>query len=321
MTLVSVVIPTFGRPALVSRAVRDALAQTHRELEVVVVVDGEDPATMGVLAAVSDPRLRVVVNAEKKGAGRTRDAGVDASRGRWIAFLDDDDEWDPAKLEKQLAAVGDDAMAICTTLARVVNDAGTLIRPTRPYDGSQAIDEWLFGRRTWLKTTDALLQTSSLLMPRGLFDHLRFGSVRHEEWELVIRAVKQHGYRLLTVREPLVTYYQGNVYAWRRSVEWVDTVRDLLSPEAYSGFCLTVATQGVQPAERNLAMRTLLGQALRHGRPTAKQLFAFSLIWSVPDTVRHRLRAAVSRSRDADPSGAAAPRGGAGASEKPRSVV
>jgi glycosyltransferase involved in cell wall biosynthesis len=317
--LVSVVIPTFGRPALVTRAVRDALAQTFADLEVVVIIDGDDPATVEALRAVGDPRLRVIVNAEKKGAGPTRDAGVGASRGRWIAFLDDDDEWDPTKLEKQVAAVADDPMTICTTLSRVVNAAGTLIRPTRPYDGRQPIDEWLFGRRTWLKTTDALLQTSSLLMPRRVFDSLQFGRVRHEEWELVIRAVKQLGYRLVTVREPLVTYYQGNVYAWRRSVEWVDTVRDLLSPEAYSGFCLTVATQGVQEAERNDAMRTLLNKALRNGRPTAKQLFAFSLIWSLPDTVRHRVRARLSRPDGAGTSASGDP--GAGTAGAPRSAT
>jgi glycosyltransferase involved in cell wall biosynthesis len=304
VTLVSVVIPTFGRPALVARAVRSALAQTGVDLEVVVVIDGDDPATVAALGEIVDPRLRVTVNAEKKGAGPTRDAGAAASRGRWVAFLDDDDEWDPTKLAKQVAAVADDPKAICTTLTRVVNAAGTLIRPTRPHDGSEPIDEWLFGRRTWLKTSDALLQTSSLMMPRALFDSLQFGRVRHEEWEFVIRAVKQHGYRLVTVREPLVTYYSGNVYAWRRSVEWVDSVRDLLSPTAYSGFCLTVATQGVQPAERSEAMRTLFRKAVRRGRPTPKQLFAFALIWMLPDAVRHRLRAAANRRHTARAAGA-----------------
>jgi hypothetical protein len=102
--------------------------------------------------------------------------------------------------------------------------------------------------------------------------------------------VQQLGYRLVTVPEPLITYYLGNVYAWRPSVDWVDSVRDLLSPEAYSGFCLTVAVQGVQQPERNRAMLTLLTKALRRGHPTAKRLFAFAMIWMVPDRLRRRVR-------------------------------
>jgi hypothetical protein len=58
-----------------------------------------------------------------------------------VALLDYDDEWDSTKLQQQLAAVGDDPAAVCMTLWRGVNDAGTLIRPTRPYDGSVPVDE------------------------------------------------------------------------------------------------------------------------------------------------------------------------------------
>ena len=57
---VTVVIPTRGRPALVTRAVHSALAQTLHDIEVVVVVDGPDGSTVAALAGIADPRLRVV---------------------------------------------------------------------------------------------------------------------------------------------------------------------------------------------------------------------------------------------------------------------
>src|SRR6185369_15668619 len=99
---VSVVIPTLNRPDLAVRAVHSALAQTHAALEVIVVVDGPDPATEAALAQVADPRLRVLVLAERGKAPNARNQGALAAAGRWTALLDDDDEWLPTKIETQL---------------------------------------------------------------------------------------------------------------------------------------------------------------------------------------------------------------------------
>ena len=75
---VSVVVPTRFRPDLVIRAVRSALAQTHHNLEVIVVVDGPDAATWDALAAIDDLRLRVLMLPEPGGAPNARNAGVRA---------------------------------------------------------------------------------------------------------------------------------------------------------------------------------------------------------------------------------------------------
>lgn len=295
MSAVSVVIATYRRPEAIIVAVACALRQTFSDLEIVVVVESDDQLTTEALANINDARVRHVVNPVKRGPAAARDFGVKQSRSKWIAFLDDDDQWDSDKLEQQFSALAGNESSICMTLSRVVSSNDTVIRPTQPYDGSTPIDEWLFDRKTWLKTSQSMLQTSSLLVPRAVFDHIEFGTSRHEEWELVIRAVKQLGYRLVTVNKPLVTYHAGNLYPWRSSVEWIDSAHDLLTPKACAGFCLTVATQGLRAPERNRAIWTFFGRAFRYGKPTAKQLLAFSLIWIMPDTVRHRLRALLSR--------------------------
>lgn len=295
MPLVSVIIATFRRPDALKRAMASSLAQTVADLEVVVVVERSDELSVAAVEEIGDPRVRLVVNPVRNGPGVARDFGAQSSSAVWLAFLDDDDEWSPDKLERQFAAVSDSGRRICTTLSRVVTDHGVFVRPTDPYEGQAPIDEWLFDRRFWLKSGASMLQTSSLLVPRALFDTLSFGKVRHEEWELVIRAVKEHGYDLVTVREPLVTYYAGNLYPWRPSADWIDSVRELVSPRAYSGFCLTVATQGLTGPERNKACLTFLTQAFRHGRPTIRQLFAFGMIWLLPDGLRSRLRGGLGR--------------------------
>jgi glycosyltransferase involved in cell wall biosynthesis len=296
---VSVVIPTFGRPMLVARAIRSAFAQTHRRIEIIVVIDGEDPATVATLEAIDDPRLRWIVHPERRGAGPARDTGALAATGEWVAFLDDDDEWLPTKLERQIAAAPADGRALLMTLFRVVSPRGELVKPVRPYSGREPIDEWLFDRHSWLRGGEAMLQTSGLMMPAATFDHLRFRDTKqHEEWELAIRAVKELGYAFIIVAEPLVVYYEptadtpslSKTYTWQRSLEWIDGLRGLVTPRGYAGFCLTVATQGLAGPGALHAFRTLLRAAFRHGRPTVRQLFAFVLIVAIPHRRRNQLR-------------------------------
>ena len=92
---VSVVIPTFGRPALVARAAATALGQTVPPLEVLVVADGHDPRTREVVEGLADQRCRYLELPVHRGAGAARNLGVAEARGDLVAFLDDDDEWLP----------------------------------------------------------------------------------------------------------------------------------------------------------------------------------------------------------------------------------
>ena len=102
---VSVVIPTFQRPQRLEQAVRAVLAQEGVDLEVVVVHDGPHPG-----ADLRDPRVRVVALDRRSGSAAARNAGLEAARGTWVAFLDDDDLWAPWKLRGQLeAAAASDA--------------------------------------------------------------------------------------------------------------------------------------------------------------------------------------------------------------------
>lgn len=112
--LVSVVIPTFNRARLVGRAVASVLAQTHAELECLVVDDGSSDDTRAVLAAFTDPRLTVTRQANR-GVSAARNAGLALARGNYLALLDSDDHFLPAKIERQLAFMRARGYAVCQT--------------------------------------------------------------------------------------------------------------------------------------------------------------------------------------------------------------
>jgi glycosyltransferase involved in cell wall biosynthesis len=97
--LVSVIIPTFNRPEMLAEAVTSVIGQTLQEFEVVVVNDGSLPVAP-VLAGI-DPKGRVTNIDDKKHRGRSasRNAGIRAARGKYLAYLDDDDRYYPDHLE------------------------------------------------------------------------------------------------------------------------------------------------------------------------------------------------------------------------------
>ena len=104
MLTVSVVIPTLDRPNLLLRALRSVFNQTYPYCSTSLwwsIWPSEE--TMSALRAIEDPRLRVIINPRPVNAPAARNVGADHAKGDWIAFLDDDDEWLPEKIEKQLS--------------------------------------------------------------------------------------------------------------------------------------------------------------------------------------------------------------------------
>lgn len=103
---VSVIVPAFNTRAYVGAAIASALKQTGVEVEVLVCDDGSTDGTGAVLEewARRDPRVRVFAHPQSCGCAAARNTGLAAARGRYFAFLDSDDEWEPEFLSTQLRA-------------------------------------------------------------------------------------------------------------------------------------------------------------------------------------------------------------------------
>lgn len=195
----SVVVPAHDAAPTIEAALRSVFAQRMAPDEVIVVDDASTDGTSAVAAAV-DPRVRVVRRergdaTRPNGPSAARNAGVEASSGEWLAFLDADDEWHPAKLEQQWRLVDDGTVLVATDWAR------TLVAEEPPHD--LATSEITVGDLLMLNR----FQTSTVMLSRrtfeavGGFDPTLDGV---EDWDMWLRC-SRHG-RVRKLDWPFVRY-------------------------------------------------------------------------------------------------------------------
>lgn len=104
MPVVSAIIPTQRRPAMLRNAAQSVLVQTFRDVELIIALNDASSEARDAAneIAATDPRVRVI-EIKRGNLAAARNAGISVARGNWIALLDDDDEWLPTKTEVQLA--------------------------------------------------------------------------------------------------------------------------------------------------------------------------------------------------------------------------
>ena len=279
--VVSVIVPTFRRPDLVPRAVTSALAQTVRAIEVIVVVDGRDRETVAVLAQFRDSRLHVVVPPRHLGNADARNVGVEHARARWVAFLDDDDEWMPVKLERQLAAAAGAVCARPVVTARMLarSEDGDRLWPRRAIRDGEHWSEYFFCRRTPF-TGEGMVILSGLLAPRALLSDVPFtsGLPRHVDPDWLLRVSQADGVCLVLPPgdDPLLVWNieRGRRRItterdWERSLSWCRAQRGLFTSRGYAAFVLHVVGSNAAAQGAYGAFFSVLREAIASGRSGA----------------------------------------------------
>ncbi|MFO7894461.1 MAG: glycosyltransferase family A protein [Longimicrobiales bacterium] len=181
---VSVVLPTRNRADLLGRAVASALAQTVRDIEVIVVDDASDDDTPEAVAALgrADLRVRGIRRPEPGGAPAARNAGIDAARGDVVAFLDDDCLWHPDKLEKQLEALTPGrGLVYCR---HAIRHDGRWVVEGEPGAARDPVGGLL--RKNYIGTYSILVRRD-LLETIGGFDEVL---PRLQDWDLLLRLAR-----------------------------------------------------------------------------------------------------------------------------------
>lgn len=172
--LVSVIIPTYKQSNLLSRAIKSVLKQTYSKIELLVVNDNEtdDEYTEKVKEVVGqfdDKRLKLVFQEKHINGAAARNAGIRASKGEYVAFLDDDDFWNHQKIEKQVAllSVLDETWGGVTCKNMALKDE-EVFRALPPFKENNMCENILL-RRTEI-STDCIMLRRTALDRTGYFD-------------------------------------------------------------------------------------------------------------------------------------------------------
>lgn len=309
LPLVSAVIPTLNRPEMVCRAVRCALNQTYSNLEVVVVIDGPDLATLEALETLNEPRLRIVALPENVGGSEARNQGVQKARGEWIAFLDDDDEWLPEKTEKQLAAAASMSGPLSFVACQFVDRDryGQRVFPKVHQDTDAPFSEYLLCR-PGLFAGSGYVQTSTWFVSRQLADICSFTPrlKRNQDLDWMLRAMSIPHACFRLVREPLSIFNSaqdtGRVSKaadWEFHYWWAIDNRRYFTRRALTYFLSTTCVEdAVRQGQRLSAGPALMWAIFRYGTASFTSFVYFLYYFFLSERLRQRSRTAVASFRN-----------------------
>lgn len=302
---VSVIIPTHHRADLVVGAVRSALRQDFANLEIIVVIDGDDPQTSRVLRDITDLRLRVIDLAVEVGGAEARNIGVHEAQGEWVAFLDDDDEWLPHKLSRQMVAARQRTALwpVISSRLLVRRPEGDTIGPLRSYSPRKSVSEYLFCRSSFQDGPYAL-QTSTLLTRREFMLSVPFRAdlKRHQDWDWVLRAGRVPGASFIVLDEPLAIYRApgrspsahdsvSRAQDWQFSMKWGREMRSFFSAKAYSWFLATECASRAAKSHAEVKTYAEIGRRfLFEGCPTPRSAAMLAAFFALPSAWRKRAR-------------------------------
>lgn len=245
--LISVIIPTYNRADLIEQSIVSINQQTFRNFEIIVVDDGSSDNGEEVVARLGVPHLTFIKHQQNRGANAARNTGIQAARGKYIAFQDSDDTWSPNKLEKQYSALEKYGTEICFCAFNRTNGSTTIRIPKPGYHirpGAQNLHSALL--RGSFISCQTLLVKRELLVSVGLFDDT---IPRLQDWELCLRLSQYYSFLYLDealvkveIRDDSISRQSNNYAAAATAI--LDKHKDSFAhdPVAISMLCINVAS-------------------------------------------------------------------------------
>lgn len=213
--LVSVIIPTYNRAAVVGRAVESVLSQTYSRIEVLIVDDGSTDDTQAVLRHYSD-RVQVITQ-KNQGPTIARNRGIERSRGDIVAFLDSDDYWLPSKLSRQVRLLDQAGPAVpcclCNCRVQYNNGPGTSTFKIAAMESPYSEGLWMNPAEVlitrFVMFNQAIAIRRSALDQVGVFDEsLKFG----EDYDLPLRLALEGPW--VIIMDELTVYHVASPGSW-----------------------------------------------------------------------------------------------------------
>lgn len=260
--LISVVIPTHNRKELLQRAIKSVQNQTYENIEIVVVSDGSTDGTDEIMKDIEtqDKRISYISYKPGKGGNYARNTGINAARGEYVAFLDDDDEWHKDKLEKQINIVKSDPSIgiVCCGINSITEGADYVTKyiPPATYNSSNLII-----MKNCIGSTTTVMVRKNLFEQSGLFDE-ELDAL--QDYDLWIRLC-QYTY-VGVVKEPCVEYY--NYKTSNQVSQYTDKYERAVDRISSKYKDLVEALSDVEKKERHVWLQLLLAKkCIRNGDP------------------------------------------------------
>jgi O-antigen biosynthesis protein len=187
--VVSAIITTFNRERFLGAAMESVLFQTHRDLELLVLDNSSSDGTAAIVARRTDPRIRYVRHRPLTIAA-ARNLGLREARGEFVAFLDDDDEWLPPKLERQVAVLrrGSQSLGLVYGGFTWIDERGVAARTHLPTLRGRILTDLLWQRDAFTGSASNPMMRAAALAALGGFNE---ALVTSEDWELYLRLAER----------------------------------------------------------------------------------------------------------------------------------
>ena len=160
--MVTIIVPAYNCIKYLKDTVQSALSQSYPDLELLILDDGSTDGTLDLIDQIAgkDSRIRALPNERNLGVAQTRNRGLAAAQGEYVAFLDADDLWMPDKLERQIGAIREKELDLCYTAYSFIDSTGSAIR--KPYHVPETLSlnrllsENVIGLSSAIVRTDAI---------------------------------------------------------------------------------------------------------------------------------------------------------------------
>lgn len=196
--LVTCVIPSYKRCDTVTRAIDSVLAQSYKNVEVCLVDDNipGDEYSLKLQEALKkyegDPRVRYIAQEEHINGAVARNVGIKAAKGSYIGFLDDDDEWLPTKIERQMSILQKDQSLDAVTALWGLYLNGEEIRKCAPYTANN-LQFKVFLREVAVFTSTLLIKKTAIERFGGFDGNL----LRHQDLQFLVDALAVSKFEVL----------------------------------------------------------------------------------------------------------------------------
>jgi teichuronic acid biosynthesis glycosyltransferase TuaG len=208
MPKVSIIIPTYNCESFIDKTIQSVINQTYTDWELVIVDDFSKDRTREILKEwqKKDERIHLIfLDKNSGGPAHPKNAAITETNGKYIAYLDHDDEWLPEKLEKQINILENDSKIGLISCEALIIDAEEKI--IRRFNIPKVPDSGVFPA---ILSTDFIFSNSSLIIPKEVIDKIgerdenpKIGVAEDREFEL---RVANAGYKFYVIHEPLFKY-------------------------------------------------------------------------------------------------------------------